>query len=388
MSAKIKKSSDQAKIAKTGPVNEYYQILGAMPHPILVIDETNHIVYANSATESFYQLGFSQLKKTKIDDLLPFGCPVSGAIEQVRKKTCTFNEYGINLSTPRTKENLIVDVFCGPVGENGQRILLHYQLRSMAQMIERQLSYRGAARTVNSVAAVLAHEIKNPLSGIRGAAQLLETAVNEDDQMLAQLICQETDRIRDLVDRMEVFGDERPIKALPVNIHTVLKHVTNIASNGFAQKIQIKENYDPSLPKVAGEHDQLVQIFLNLIKNAAEALQETNNEEEGVITLSTSYRPGFSLTLPGAKERTVLPLEIIVEDNGPGVREDILPNLFDPFVTSKAKGSGLGLALVAKMIADHGGTIECDSSPEGTSFRILLQVADNQAVDKEPTNDK
>ncbi len=384
MSTKGKTTKKTPKNKKIEPANEYFQILGAVPHPILVIDENNNITYANSAAEHFYQLGLAQLVKTRIDDLLPFGCPVSGAIEQVRKKSCTFNEYGINISTPRTKENLLVDVFCGPVGDSGNRILLQFQLRSMAQMIERQLSYRGAARTVNSVAAVMAHEIKNPLSGIRGAAQLLETALNEDDQMLAQLICQETDRIRDLVDRMEVFGDERPINAVPVNIHTVLKRVTNIASNGFAKNITIKERYDPSLPNVAGEHDQLVQIFLNLVKNAAEALIEANMEEEGVLILSTSYRPGFSLTLPGAKERTVLPLEISLEDNGPGVREDILPNIFDPFVSSKAKGSGLGLALVAKMIADHGGTIECDSSSEGTSFRILLQVADDQAGDKEP----
>lgn len=369
-------------------LSEYQLILGAMPHPILVIDENNQITYANAATEHFYQLGLAQLIKLKIEDLLPFGCPVLNAIDQVHKKSCTFNEYGINISTPRTKENVIVDVFCGPVGDRGNRILINFQLRSMAQMIERQLSYRGAARTVNSVAAVLAHEIKNPLSGIRGAAQLLETALNEDDQMLAQLICQETDRIRDLVDRMEVFGDERPIKALPVNIHTVLKHVTSIARNGFSKNYTIVERYDPSLPKVAGEHDQLVQIFLNLVKNAAETLDETDKKEEGVITLTTSYRPGFSLTLPGTKERVVLPLEITVTDNGPGVREDILPNLFDPFVTSKATGSGLGLALVAKMIADHGGTIECDSSPEGTSFRILLQVAEIQTTDQEDINDE
>lgn len=384
MSPKAKVNSTGRKTGKEALM--YQQILGAMPHPIIVIDDNNQIAYANSAAEHFYHLGWAQLMKNKIDDLLPFGCPILSAIDQVRRKSCTFNEYGVNVSTPKTKENMIVDVFCGPVADTENHILINYQLRSMAQMIERQLSYRGAARTVNSVAAVMAHEIKNPLSGIRGAAQLLETALNEDDQMLAQLICQETDRIRDLVDRMEVFGDERPIKAMPVNIHTVLKHVTSIARNGFAQNYEIRENYDPSLPKVAGEHDQLVQIFLNLVKNAAEALDESEQSEEGVITLSTSYRPGFSLTLPGTKERAVLPLEIIVSDNGNGVREDILPNLFDPFVSSKATGSGLGLALVAKMIADHGGTIECDSSETGTTMKILLQVANDQTSEMEAKN--
>ncbi len=351
----------------------YIQILSAVPHPILVINEANEITYANTATELFYQMGLGQLKKLTIEDLLPFGSPVLSALDQVREKSCSFNEYAIDISTPRIKDNVIVDVYCGPIGEDSTSTLLQFQLRSMAQMIERQLSYRGAARTVNGVAGVLAHEIKNPLSGIRGAAQLLEAAVSEDDQMLAQLICQETDRIRDLVDRMEVFGDERQINARPVNIHTVLHHVTELARKGFANNTIIKEQYDPSLPNVSGDHDQLVQIFLNLIKNAQES---QDDQDEASITLSTSFRPGFRLTLPGSKERVVLPLEILVQDKGPGVRDDILPHLFDPFVTSKAKGSGLGLALVAKMIADHGGTIECDSTPEGTTFRILLPMAE------------
>lgn len=364
---------------------DYVQILNAVPHPILVIGDENEITYANASAELFYHLGLSQLQKQTIEKLLPFGCPIINAIDQVRKTSGSYNEYGINIATPRLKGNFIVDVFCGPIGDGSSSILIQFQLRSMAQMIERQLSYRGAARTVNGVAAVLAHEIKNPLSGIRGAAQLLEAAVNDDDQMLAQLICQETDRIRNLVDRMEVFGDERPINALPINIHTVLHHITEIARNGFASKVEIKEIYDPSLPKVLGERDHLVQIFLNLVKNAAEALE---GQDDGKITLETSFRPGFRLTLPGTKERVILPLQVIVSDNGPGVREDIRPHLFDPFVTSKTTGSGLGLALVAKMIADHGGTIEFDSCETGTTFRILLPMADEKRINQEIPNEK
>ncbi len=370
------------------------QILNAVPHPIIVVNEDNDITYANAAAELFYHSGLELLKKSKIDDLLPFGCPILTAIDQVREKSCSYNEYGINIATPKLKENYIVDVFCGPVGESStnksknkstarsSHILIQFQLRSMAQMIERQISYRGAAKTVNGVAAVLAHEIKNPLSGIRGAAQLLEVAVTEDDQMLARLICEETDRIRKLVDRMEIFGDERPIQSVPINIHSVLHHVTEIAKNGFASQVQIEENYDPSLPKVAGERDFLIQLYLNLVKNAAEALE---GQEDGLITLETSFRPGFRLTLPGTKERVILPLEIVVKDNGPGVREDILPHLFDPFVSSKAKGSGLGLALVAKMIADHGGTIECESSENGTIFRTRLPIAETEHIDETKT---
>lgn len=375
-STKSKKSVSKVKVKNVTKNKDldvdYRQVLNAVSHPIIVINDADHVTYANAAAELFYQQSYVQLKKLKIDDLLPFGCPIFTAIEQVRQKACSYNEYGINISNPRTKDNLVVDVFCGPVGDGTDGILLQYQLRSMAQMIERQLSYRGAARTVNGVAAVLAHEIKNPLSGIRGAAQLLESVVTEDDQMLAQLICQETDRIKKLVDRMEIFGDERPIDAVPVNIHTILHHVTEIARNGFGKNVAIKEFYDPSLPMVAGERDFLIQIYLNLVKNAAEALE---GRDDGLIKLSTSFRPGFRLSLPGINERVLLPLEVVVEDNGPGVREDILPHLFDPFVSSKAKGSGLGLALVAKMIADHGGTVEVDSHKGGTTIRTLLPMA-------------
>lgn len=239
----------------------------------------------------------------------------------------------------------------------------------MADKIERQMTHRGAARSVTGLAAMLAHEIKNPLSGIRGAAQLLESVVSDADRALTQLITEETDRIVSLVDRMEVFSDERPIDRVPVNIHVVLDHVKAIATNGFASKIRIVEDYDPSLPPVYANRDQLVQVFLNLVKNAAEAI---GNDPNGEIVLSTAFRPGIRLSVPGTQNRVSLPLEFCVRDNGSGVPPDILPILFDPFITTKQNGSGLGLALVAKIIGEHGGVIECDSSSRGTTFRILM----------------
>jgi two-component system nitrogen regulation sensor histidine kinase GlnL len=308
-----------------------------------------------------------------LPDVVAFGCPLIALVEQVQRNGTTVNEYGVELSSFRFDSTKLVDLYGGPVQVGKNSVMVMIQQRSMAQMIERQLTHRGAARSVSGLAAVLAHEIKNPLSGIRGAAQLLEGESNETDRTLTQLICSESDRICNLVDRMEIFGDERPLQREPVNIHDVLDHVKQVASTGFASSIKIVENYDPSLPPVPGSRDKLVQVFLNLIKNAAEAIGDSR--KDGQITLSTAFRPGVRLSVPGSQARVSLPLEIAVEDNGSGVPADLLQHLFDPFVTTKQSGTGLGLALVAKIIGDHGGIIECDSKSRYTVFRALMPMA-------------
>ena len=203
-----------------------------------------------------------------------------------------------------------------------------------------------------------------------------------EDQELTRLICTETDRIRDLVDRMEVFGDERPLPKEPLNIHSVLDHVKRLGATGFAQGIRLVQEYDPSLPPVSANRDKLVQAFLNLLKNAAEAIGPERTD--GRIVLSTAFRPGVRLSLPGVEARVSLPLMIAIEDNGPGVAEDIKGHLFDPFVTSKRTGSGLGLALVAKIVRDHGGIIEGESTGSGTVFRVLLPLDERRVRDLAP----
>lgn len=355
-------------------------LLNSLPHPVLMIGESDLIEYANSAAEAFFQSSASLLRRQKIDEVVAFGSPLLTLVEQVRREASAVNEYGVDLGSPKTGAQQLVDIYAGPLSEAPGKTLVMLQQRTMAQMIERQLTHRGAARTVSGLAAVLAHEIKNPLSGIRGAAQLLEGALPDSERALTQLICAESDRICNLVDRMEVFGDERPLARAPVNIHDVLDHVRQIAANGFAKHIQIARNYDPSLPAIPGNRDKLIQAFLNLIKNASEAIGE--GRSDGQITLSTAFRPGVRLSVPGSSVRVGLPLLISIDDNGPGVPEDLRQHLFDPFVTTKQNGTGLGLALVAKIIGDHGGIIECDSTARSTTFRALMPMQDDTFLEQ------
>ncbi|MFQ5626930.1 MAG: nitrogen regulation protein NR(II), partial [Methyloligellaceae bacterium] len=342
------------------------------PHPVLLLGDGNRIEYANAQAEHFFQSSAALLRRQTLDDIVSFGSPLLALIDHVRRNGCNVNEYGVDLGSIKSSEHRLVDVYGALVPETDDKIMVMLQQRTMAHMIERQLTHRGAARSVSGLAAILAHEIKNPLSGIRGAAQLLESTISDEDRSLTQLICAESDRICNLIDRMEVFGDERPLAREPVNIHDVLDHVKKIAEAGFASHIKLMEQYDPSIPAVLGSRDKLIQTFLNLVKNAAEAIGD--DRSDGQILLGTAFRPGVRLSVPGSAARVSLPLQISIEDNGPGVPGDLKPHLFEPFVTTKSSGSGLGLALVAKFIGDHGGIIECDTTSRGAVFRALMPM--------------
>jgi two-component system, NtrC family, nitrogen regulation sensor histidine kinase GlnL len=344
-------------------------LLAALPNAVIALDRGGTVRFANPAAEQFFGTGAATLVGNQLADFLLPHSPVFALVDAVWRSGGSIAEYDAIVAGPRFAARSVT-IQGAPAGEGADLLVLALHERAMADKMDRQLTHLNAARSVTAMAAMLAHEVKNPLSGIRGAAQLLEQDADPAGRELTQMICDETDRIVALVNRMEAFSDYAPISRGEVNIHEVLDRVRKVAQSGFARHAAIREEYDPSLPPVHGDRDLLLQVFLNLVKNAAEAVPSAGGE----IVLTTAYRHGLRFAAPGSETRRQLPLMVSVGDNGAGIPEDLKPHLFDPFVTTKHNGTGLGLALVAKVIGDHGGVIEFDSQARRTVFRVFLPI--------------
>ena len=347
-------------------------VLESLPVAVLVVDQVDAIVFANPSAEQFFQTGASTLLRSALPDLVTEDNPLLSLLAKARKQESAIREFGFRMSTPRLPTRSVT-IDCAPLGSAPGHLVLGFHEHASAGRLGGALTHKDAARSLRGMAAMMAHEVKNPLSGVRGAAQLLEQSVPFEDRQLTRLIIEETDRICKLVDEMDAFTENPRFERNAVNIHEVLDRVVEVTKRGFGANIKIHQEYDPSLPPVFGNRDHLIQVFLNLVKNACEAAVEPDAE----LLIITGFRHGIRLAVQAARSRFDLPIMVTIADNGPGIPEDLQPNIFDPFVSTKLDGTGLGLALVTKLVDDHGGIIDFDTGPDGTKFRILLPMQKN-----------
>jgi len=345
--------------------------------PALIVDREHLVVAANVAAEALFGHTLATLSRERFGTAFPPGAALIQLIDRCFTDEAPARARGLDI-TVFGHPTLVADVAVAPLAGGAALVTLH----ARASATDRGAD-RAGFRSLMGLGRMLAHEINNPLAGIRGAAQLLKAGAGPQDIPLAQLIVDETDRIGRLVGRMEAFSDDAHPRRMALNIHQVLNRVRALAATGVADGLRVRESYDPSLPLVWGEEDQLIQLFLNLAKNAAEAAR-ARGDGRGEITLSTAFHHGARVRRPDGQVVAEAPLEVRIVDNGAGVPSHVRDHLFEPFVTTKAKGTGLGLALAAKVVAAHGGLIDFESEPGRTMFRVRLPVAPPGSEDLSP----
>ena len=342
-------------------------LIAGLPSAVIVLDADRRVAMVNAAAEVMLNTSAGALGGQPLEAIvqMPTAC-----LDRLRDDA-VFAAYGCTVETGRGAR-LLVDVHAAPIAEFPDWRMLTLTSAAMMAAMGQYADGRERGRAAIGAAAMLAHEIKNPLAGIRGAAQLLDARADAETRTLTRLIRDEVDRVTALIDHMEAFTDSRPLVRAPENIFAILEHVRAVSRAAFGDRLEIRDEYDPSLPEVLVSRDAMIQILLNLIANAAEAV---TGARPGIVYLTARYRQGFSMA--DARGRHSLPIEICVVDDGPGPNDDIVEHLFEPFVSSKSAGRGLGLALVDKLVRANGGVVQFarEGVPPRSVFRIMLPRA-------------
>ncbi|HBZ43033.1 MAG TPA: PAS domain-containing sensor histidine kinase [Maritimibacter sp.] len=345
------------------------ELWNSLPVPGLILGPENRIEHANSAAESFFNTSVKAMMGKQVLDFLAINANMDGAFDRVRRARGPMFVNAVDVGTGSTAP-VECNIQIAPLMERQDRLLMLMEPRKLADRVGKAHGVKSAARSAIGMAEMLAHEIKNPLAGITGAAQLLSMNLSAEDQELTDLIVAESRRIVALLEQVEQFGNLRPPERQEVNVHDLLDRAQKSAEVGFAAKMKIREDYDPSLPPTFVDPDQLMQVFLNLLKNASQAAGEGG----GTIRIRTFYDHGLRLRRSDGSGAS-LPLQVEIIDDGPGISPEIAEQIFEPFVSGRENGTGLGLALVSKIINDHDGWIGVDSVPGKTVFRISLPIA-------------
>ncbi len=326
-------------------------IWASLPLPAVLVDDQGCISAANPAAEIFFNTSARGLIGRRVTSTVVIDAPLADALERARG-----NEAGLYINDVEVvaggRPAVQATIQIAPLNDRPDQLLMLISPRVLADRMGRAQSAHSAAKSAIGMAEMLAHEIKNPLAGISGAAQLVSMNLSPEDRELTDLIVEETRRIVKLLEQVEQFGNVRPPELKPVNIHDALDRARKSAQMGIAAHMTFIEDYDPSLPATLADADQLVQVFLNLIKNATQAAGENG----GVIRLHTFYDLSLRLRRSDGSG-SALPLQVEIIDDGPGIPPDIAADIFEPFVSGRENGTGLGLALVSKIIGDHNGWI-------------------------------
>ncbi len=344
--------------------------LDLLSSSVILLDDNFSIRYMNSAAETLLAISGRSVAGLRLDGIADCPATLQEALENAFLHRWSYSGQSVEL---RRTDGVVLHLNCtvNPVEIQEARLLVEFwpidqQIKATREerLLEQQLASRELIRN-------LAHEIKNPLGGIRGAAQLLEHELNNPGlREYTQVIIKEADRLQDLMKRL--LSPHRPMQPGPVNIHEILERVRSLLTAEFPKTLMVCRDYDTSLPELVGDREQLIQAVLNIARNAAQAIkgQSAGATATGSITLRT--RVARQVTL--AKRRHRLALELLVIDNGPGIPDDIRERMFYPLVSGREGGSGLGLTLAQSFVLQHQGTIECESQPGYTCFTIRLPL--------------
>ena len=345
------------------------RIWASLPVPAVIIAPDDRIMDVNPAAEGFLNASVKTVVGVPVWDLIAVDAPLEDSFVRAREDSTPLFVNDVDVGTGQ-RAPLQCGLQIAPLTDMPGHMIMMITPRELAGRMAQNQTAKSAAKSAIGMAEMLAHEIKNPLAGITGAAQLLSMNLPADELELTDLIVAESRRIVKLLEQVEQFGNLTQPERHPVNLHDVLDRARRSVLLGFGAQMTIIEDYDPSLPMVLGDKDQLLQVILNLLKNASEAAGEGG----GIIRLRSYFEHSFRLRRADGSGQS-LPLQIEVIDDGPGLPEHIKGDVFDPFVSGRENGTGLGLALVSKIISEHGGWISVTSAPGKTVFRISLPRA-------------